>query len=733
MSNSPIVPVEIRKKLEEELDSSMNRALVYDRTKTIPYGINKGLRKPGRIDFETLRRASFSVHVARICINVLKEKVSKTAWVVKPIDPLATKDEKRIKEVTDFFKHPNLNAETFRTMLDKMLEDLLTLDEVCLEKTRFPDGKLAELHYVDAATIRPAFDQYGNQDIELTLTTDKGVQTLPVSYIQVLNNSQYGGPESGEITAIWPKKDFIRFEMHPQGAMGKVGYGMSPLESVLSVVANILNADNYNGTYFEEGSLPPAIIQFVGQIGQRELQQYKEYLVSQLEGDYHKPAIVGGSQELKIHNLKDISNKDMEFMEYMKFMARLLAAAYGLAGQDIGLTEDVGSKNVSETQKDLSEAKGYGSILHLFKEIFNQEIIWKDFGYEDLEFEWIAPDSTDPKEAMTMYDQALKNGAMTMNEVRQKLGLTPYGDWADDPLVLTGNGFIPVMSQQQTEGADSFDNKRETDKPEEKAGEKKEEPKEKEKVGGEKPYKEQSKGTTKSIYTPGGFECYLDDRGYSQPFIYIDQTTRKGFLIKPPVAVNLDSQELEMGLSQQLRLQGLQVPAVEKRGVTDLLLNFLPSDVADEFVKYCNLTSEYYSKKWEAKFGASRKFSYYLIEEFIDGRNLRDPLLLADMKRDPDSYRMAIEDLAKMWLVEKKMMLGDRRVDQYIITPQKRAWGIDYQFQDDFRRWDDNKDAIKDGLITIPGLQKLFIQLISKKDETKEKGSFGKRIRSFFK
>ena len=104
-------------------------------------------------------------------------------------------------------------------------------------------------------------------------------------------------------------------------------------------------------------------------------------------------------------------------------------------------------------------------------EVFNQEIIWKDFGYEDLEFDWVAEDMIEPDIASQIYDRDLKNGSLTLNEVRQKKGETPFGPWADKPMILTAEGFKPIQAEDNLESED----------------------KKAEEVGGEKPYKEQKK------------------------------------------------------------------------------------------------------------------------------------------------------------------------------------------------------------------------------------------------
>jgi hypothetical protein len=698
-------------KVQKELrDPNRQRGLVFENDKQRNISaLKKGLTKPGRISYDTLRRIALSVYAARICINHLKSKVTQTKWVIQPIDIMKRKGaesvDKRIKEVTDLFKHPNQNDETFRTMLDKMTEDLLVLDAVSIEKVRYPDGTLAELHFVDSATIRPVYDEHGNQDILVPLHTVNGDEELPVSYLQILNNSQYGGPESGDIIAAWPKRDFLYFHMHPQGAMQSFGYGLSPLEGVLSIVSNLLNSDNYNSTYFEEGAFPPVILNVVGQINQRDLDAFKEYFYQEINGNFHRPALLASQNKSEVINLKDFTNRDMQFMEFTILLIKMLCAAYEMSPNDIGLTDSVGSKNVGKNQTDISDSKGYSSILDLYKQIFNQEIIWKDFGYDDLEFEWVVDDSIAPVDASVIYDRDLRNGSRTLNEVRQKIGETPFGDWADEPMIFTGSAYAPIEPGAAMEHATDMEAI----------------------VGGEKPYQEQDgseaskegkgdddvkktrKALSKSVLTPTGMKIWMDDRGTAQPFIFMDIKGGSGMVIKPPVAVNLESQNLEIALTEQLAGMGLNVKPVRKLTYVEVcdMLRMTP-DVFMEFERYCMMTPEYDSEKYRAKYGGSRKFSYYLVSEYIDGNSLSNPLLLADMKRDPDSYMGAVHDLAQLWKAERDMVLGDRRADQYIIGHDKRAYGFDYQFMGDVQRWEKNKDAIAEALATVPELKAAF-------------------------
>jgi hypothetical protein len=462
-------------------------------------------------------------------------------------------------------------------------------------------------------------------------------------------------------------------------------------------------------------------------MGQRELASLRTYLYNELEGKYYRPAIVSGEGEMEVHDLKSDNRRDMQFMEYMKFMATLLSAAYGLSPQDIGLLEDT-NRSTSETMKDLSQAKGYGSILSLLEEVFNQEIVWKEFGDKEIEFKFVATDTTDPQITSQIHDTYLKAGVMTLNEVREKIGESPYGKWADVPMVLTGTGYAPVIAPDPAEATTDGDKKEDGD--EKKSGEDdKEDPKEKKGADkkSEPAKKTLSSYFNKSVFSEDGkYEIFFDDRGVSQPFICYNVITRDGYVVKPPVAVALDSELIEETWSQRLSKEGLNVVPVMRMSEVDIVNKILETDeVKAEFFKYQNLLNPYDSKKWRQRNGGSRRFETYLVSKFVDGRNLKDNLLLEDMRRVPKEYTKAIEDLAKIWKAEKKFILGDRRADQVIITKDKRAMTFDYQFVGNENRWKSTKDAYTNALISIPYLHDLFLELSGQKTITE-------KVRKFF-
>jgi hypothetical protein len=709
--------------------ASQARSLAFERRKRLPFLVQKGLSKPGRISFEVLRRAAHAVHVVRICISVLKEKVTKTPWVIQSRDPKRKVDQAKIDKITEFFQFPNQN-DTFRTFLDKTIEDLLSIDVIAWEKTRYPDGTLAELHYIDGATIRPIYDEHGNNDILLPFADENSdePEMLPVSYVQIVDDNPWGGREAGQPVAFWPKKDFIYANMNPQGDLMSFGYGMSPVESVIGVVSNILAADNFNSTFFEEGAFPPMLIQFMAKMGTRELEQLREYMRTELEGRFYRPAILAGQEEIKTIPLKELTQREMQFQQYFEVMARLCSAAFGLKAQDIGLT-DGENYATSKTQKEMMEKQGYGSVLTLLKEVFNNQILWKDFGYTDVEFDWVLTDDLQPEIASTIYDTSLKNGTLTLNEVRKKMNMLPYDEWADTPAFLTAQGYMPVLNEML---AGHVANKRPEGGTDEVHGEtvygdeKEKNAEFDDKYDSDDISDKMSDEVSKSVITEDGvYKCWADDRGVGQPFIFENILDGTGYAIKPPVAVNLDSQKMEEKITNKLSKEGLNVVPVRRMTVSQIWNGILPTeDVRKKFKDYQNMTPEFDSEKWRAKFGGGRKYDYYSVSKFVDGRSLIDPLLIADMKRVPNEYKRAVEDLAKIWLAEKKYVLGDRRADQVVITPDKRAWAFDFQFVGNVGRWKGTKDAYGMALKPIPELYSLFMKLTKQTAVEKMKSIF---------
>jgi hypothetical protein len=72
------------------------------------------------------------------------------------------------------------------------------------------------------------------------------------------------------------------------------------------------------------------------------------------------------------------------------------------------------------------------------------EIIAEEFFSPDLELHWLDEDA-DTAELERSLEGRVKLGAVTLNEMRDALGLDPYANpAADRPMVLTLTGYVPI-------------------------------------------------------------------------------------------------------------------------------------------------------------------------------------------------------------------------------------------------------------------------------------------------
>lgn len=407
--NFPIIQKtteELEKANRQPLESfeKDRKAIMLDPQKMFYRHSEKGIRKPTRITFEMLRRMSKSCSIARLAINTLKHELVKTKWSIVARDQKDSPDDKRITEVEKFFNFPNPD-DNFRTFLLKVVEDILSLDAGCIEMVTNGKGNLLEMYYVDGSTIKPAIDIHG------IMSDPAFYQYMP------LNNTET--PD-----ASFSKDELLYIMQNPQGDIKNYGYGLAPIEGVLMVATNILNADNYNGSFFDVGTLPPLLINLGKNMPRTEVENFRAYWKAEIEGKPWKTAFYGGAEAPEIMRLQDNSNRDMQFYEYQTWLAKLMCAAFEISPQDIGLTMEI-NKATAETQREISKAKGYRTLLEVLEETFTQGIIWKRFGYDDIMFKWQDVDSVDELKRAQVWAIESKTGARSVNEYRKEIGLDP--------------------------------------------------------------------------------------------------------------------------------------------------------------------------------------------------------------------------------------------------------------------------------------------------------------------
>jgi hypothetical protein len=110
------------------------------------------------------------------------------------------------------------------------------------------------------------------------------------------------------------------------------------------------------------------------------------------------------------------------------------------------------NRATAENQSAQAEEEGLEPTKEWVKDLID-EIVAEEFASPDLELHWLEEDEADPE---TVLEGRLKVGALTLNEMRDALGLDPFDNAAADrPMVLTATGYVPIEANAGGEGANA--------------------------------------------------------------------------------------------------------------------------------------------------------------------------------------------------------------------------------------------------------------------------------------
>jgi len=340
--------------------------------------------------------------------------------------------KRRIKQEAESHRHdikrifecPNSTDRTWRTLQEKILDDLLIYDSGVLVKNWSATGKLAELYTIPGHEVKI----YRNEDMTAPLPPEPA----------------FVWEQMGINRAEFSSEELIYIMENPQQS----GYGMSPLEVAAYIITASLFADEYQIDYFKHSNVPPGVFDLGKGVDSDQLDSFRAMWENEVQGrgGQHRMMFISGSEDPKFIPMSTRTNKEMQLIDYLKWTMGVKCAAYGISPQDLGFMDSsrgLGGGGVAQVQEKLSKARGVQSLLTLLEEHYNREIVKSEFSYRDVKFEWLDIDLGDPSRESTIDIQDIKSGVISRNDRRQKLGLKPI-DGGDVPVIETASGLIPV-------------------------------------------------------------------------------------------------------------------------------------------------------------------------------------------------------------------------------------------------------------------------------------------------
>lgn len=385
-----------------------------------------GPRPPaGKASVRTLRRWSRANPWIRAAINLRRSQVSRGRFDLVPLEGDLPVNEAARLAALGLLRKPNPKGESFRSLIEPVVEDILVLDQGCIEIEATVGGRIgtravrpiAYLWGVDGGTIR--FDE----------SWDGTDPSKPRYY-------QYD--ESGQLLQKFRNDELLVIVEH---SFTYTPLGLSALETLAETIEADLASAEYNARAVKQAT-PPGILDLGEGIRPDQVDAFRAYWDAEIAGK-SQIAITGGGKNTKWTPLT-ASNRDMQFMEWQLYLARKICAVFAVMPQDIGITFDV-NRSTSEVGQEFTEDRGIGPLMDLIAEYLTREVVSR-FD-PNLRFAWTDMGKQDQASAAAYYEKAMPGiGWVRPNDALAERGsdVLPDGQYGDEVWVDTPSGPVPI-------------------------------------------------------------------------------------------------------------------------------------------------------------------------------------------------------------------------------------------------------------------------------------------------
>ncbi len=354
---------------------------------------NDGLPKPTPAN---LRRFA-ETPVARRAINTIKDRIAGMGWRVQPRKHrVLDAGDTRVAQLTEILEAPNPD-DSFRSFAEQILEDVIVGGYGAAELVHTGDSSSRgiALWPVDGATIRMRADWDG----------------APTSarYVQV--TGRYG-PE-GQITLNDNELMYIRLNPRTH-----TPFGLGRLEVAFETINEFLGAHRYAARLASNSVVQYAL--WLQDLTPTHHERLIRWWQDEIEGTGRVPIL---SVEQKPEVLRFGAGTDADLrLSWQQFLIRIIADAFDLPGQYLGLENDVNRSTAGQLSADAFQT-AIVPTARLLAEHITRDVIAKKLGWTDLEFVFTDLDAANPLEQAQIDEILLRSGVLTVNEVRRARGL----------------------------------------------------------------------------------------------------------------------------------------------------------------------------------------------------------------------------------------------------------------------------------------------------------------------
>lgn len=205
--------------------------------------------------------------------------------------------------------------------------------------------------------------------------------------------------------------------------------GMSPLKAASKRVQTEDYATTYQRDFFLNSARPDAVIKNPNtDLNDDQKKDIKEGWDKRFRGvgNSSKVAILEGGLD---YQLISISQKEMDYIESLKFTRDDILAVFKVPKPIIAITEDVNYAN-AKTAMSIFLSETIKPEISRMVEKINEELIIPDFG-DEFYLDFVDPTTENRTDELAEYANGIQNKWLLINEVRAMEGLPPVkGGWS---------------------------------------------------------------------------------------------------------------------------------------------------------------------------------------------------------------------------------------------------------------------------------------------------------------
>jgi phage portal protein BeeE len=337
--------------------------------------------------------------VARKAINTVKDRIVGMGWRIQARKGRTLQElpegAERAALLTSALECPNPD-DSFRSFAEQVLEDVIVGGFGAAEIVNENDGvSPVTLWPVDGATVRMKGDWDGN----------------PESPRYVQFTGKYG-PE-GLVTLNDSELMYIRLNPRTH-----TPFGLGRLEVAFETVNEFLSAHRYAARLASNTVVQYAL--WLQDLTPAHHERLIRWWQDEIEGTGKVP-ILSVEQKPEVLRFGQGTDADLR-ISWQQFLMRLIADAFDLPPQFLGVEQDVNRATAGQLSADAFQT-AIVPTARLFAEHITRDVIAKKLGWSDLEFVFTDLNATNEKERAEIDEILIRSGVMTVAEVRKARGL----------------------------------------------------------------------------------------------------------------------------------------------------------------------------------------------------------------------------------------------------------------------------------------------------------------------